>query len=156
MSWNYQREEQSFEQVPVGKHRIRVLSAEKTISKSSGKDMLAIQFEVSGMNNILYHYIVFNPENPKMTNRMLTAFYDGFKDVPEGSTNLAEWIGKVGACMVKVDKNDPERTRLSYFIPADKQGDLPPWKEPENSASRSESVSAMSGFSPVQTDDIPF
>ena len=154
--WNYQREEQSFEQVPVGKHRIRVLSAEKTISKSSGRDMLAIQFEVSGMNNILYHYIVFNEDDPKMTNRMLTAFYDGFKDIPDGSTDMVSWIGKVGACMVKPDKNDPDRTRLSYFIKADKQDDLPPWKEPENSASRQSDSSSVSGFGAMQTNDIPF
>lgn len=153
MSWNYQREEQTFEQVPVGKHRIRVLSAEKAVS-SKGNDMLALQFEVSGMNNILYHYIVFMPDNPKMTNRMLTAFYDSFKDIPEGSTNLLEWVGKVGACMVKVDKNDPDRTRLSYFINADKQDDLPPWKEPENSSMRSNGGSA--GFTAVVDNDIPF
>ena len=156
MAWNYQREEQEFEQVPVGKHRIRVLSAEKTVSKA-GNDMLALQFEVSGMNNILYHYIVFMPENPKMTNRMLTGFYDGFKDIPEGSTDLNAWIGKVGACMVKPDKNDPDRTRISYFINADKQDDLPPWKEPENSASRQSGGDVSGGgFGPIQTDDIPF
>lgn len=151
--WNYQREEQTFEQVPVGKHRIRVLSAEKAVS-SKGNDMLALQFEVSGMNNILYHYIVFMPDNPKMTNRMLTAFYDSFKDIPEGSTNLLEWVGKVGACMVKVDNNDPDRTRLSYFIKADKQDDLPPWKEPE--ASRESAASSNAGFTAMQTNDIPF
>jgi len=151
--WNYQREEQTFEQVPVGKHRIRVMSVEKAVS-SAGNDMLALQFEVSGMNNILYHYITFMPDNPKMTNRMLTAFYDSFKDIPEGSTNLLEWVGKVGACMVKVDKNDPDRTRLSYFIKADKQDDLPPWKEPE--ASRGSAASSNAGFTAMQTNDIPF
>lgn len=153
--WNYQREEQTFEQVPVGKHRIRVLAVDKAVSQSSGRDMLAIQFEVSGMNNILYHYIVFNPEDPKMTNRMLTAFYDAFADIPEGSTDIVSWLGKVGACMVKVDKNDPDRTRLSYFIKADKQADLPPWKEPEASASR-QSAPTSTGFTAMQTNDIPF
>lgn len=152
--WNYQREEQTFEQVPVGKHRIRVMSVDKAVSKSSGRDMLAIQFEVSGMNNILYHYIVFNPDDPKMTNRMLTAFYDSFADIPEGSTDIMQWLGKVGACMVKVDKNDPDRTRLSYFIKADKQDDLPPWKEPETSRGSADSSNA--GFHAMQTNDIPF
>ena len=130
--WNYQREEQTFEQVPVGKHRIRVMSVEKTVSKSSGRDMLAIQFE----------------------DRMLTAFYDSFADIPEGSTDIMQWLGKVGACMVKVDKNDPDRTRLSYFIKADKQDDLPPWKEPE--ASRGSAASSNAGFTAMQTNDIPF
>lgn len=158
MSWNYQREEREFEQVPVGKHRIRILGVELTQSKSSGNDMLAFQFEVSGMNNILYYYIPFlneNEERRKITNRMLTNFYDSFKDIPEGSTDLISWVGKVGACVVKVDKNDEDRTRLSYFIEAEKQGDLPPWKEPENSASR-QSTSAPAGFGGMQTNDIPF
>lgn len=128
MGWAYKREEQSFEQVPVGKHRIRIRSAEKAISRTSGNDMLALQFEVSGMPNILYHYIVFLDDRPEITNRMLTQFFDSFSAIAEGDFNMNHWIGKVGACMVNVDKNDPERTRISYFIKADKQGDLPPWR----------------------------
>ena len=155
MSWNYQREENVFEPVPEGKHRIRILSAEKKVS-SAGNDMIEFQFEVSGMNQILYHHITFLPNNPKMTNRFLTGFYDGFEGIPEGSTDMNSWIGKVGACVVKVDKDDPDRTRLSYFIKADKQADLPPWKEPENSASRQSSNNVPSGFMQINTDDIPF
>lgn len=129
MAWNYKREEQQFEQVPVGKHRIRIKSAEKAISRSSGNDMLALQFEVSGMPNILYHYIVFLDDKPEITNRMLTQFFDAFPGIPEGDFNMHNWIGKVGACMVNVDKNDDSRTRISYFIRADKQDDLPPWRD---------------------------
>ena len=150
--WEYKREEQAFEQVPVGKHRIRILSAEKAISKN-GNDMLALQFEVSGMNNILYHYIVFLNDRPEITNRMLTQFFDSFKDIEEGNFNMVNWIGKVGACKVNVDKNDPDRTRLSWFIPADKQDELPPWKEPEISRGND---GGGSGMGPVITDDIPF
>lgn len=149
--WEYKREEQQFEQVPVGKHRIRILSADKAISQN-GNDMLALQFEVSGMNNILYHYIVFLNDRPEITNRMLTQFFDSFKDINEGDFNMSNWIGKVGACKVNVDKNDPDRTRLSWFIPADKQDDLPPWKEPEISRG----VGGVAGLGPVQVDDIPF
>lgn len=149
--WEYKREEQSFEQVPVGKHRIRVLSAEKAIS-SKGNDMLALQFEVSGMNNILYHYIVFLNDRPEITNRMLTSFFDSFKDIKEGDFNMQNWIGKVGACKVTVDKNDPDRTRLSYFISADKQTDLPAWKEPSASMGRAVADAGMQ----FAEEDIPF
>ena len=149
--WEYKREEQQFEQVPVGKHRIRILSADKAVSQN-GNDMLALPFEVSGMNNILFHYIVFLNDRPEITNRMLTQFFDSFKDIKEGDFNMKNWIGKVGACKVNVDKNDTDRTRLSWFIPADKQSELPPWKEPEISRGGVDAT----GLGPVQTDDIPF
>ena len=132
MAWNYQREETQFEVLPEGQYRIRVKSAEKTQSKS-GNDMLALQFEVSGSNSILYHYIVFLADRPEITNRMLTQFFDSFKDIPEGEFDTAKWIGKVGACKVKHDEYNGNKTaKVSYFIKAEKQGDLPAWKEPDD------------------------
>lgn len=133
MAWQYQREESTgnFEQVPVGKHRIRVASVEATKSKA-GNDMLLIKFDVSGCGAQLWHFITFLNDKPEITNRMLTQFFDSFKDIPDGNFKFDVWKGKVGACMVNVDKNDASRTRLSYFISADKQGDLPPWKEPDS------------------------
>ena len=132
MAWNYQREETQFEVLPEGQYRIRIKSAEKTQSKS-GNDMLALQFEVSGSNSILYHYIVFLADRPEITNRMLTQFFDSFKDIPEGEFDTAKWIGKVGACKVKHDEYNGNKTaKVSYFIKAEKQGDLPAWKEPDD------------------------
>lgn len=150
MGWNFQREEsRGFEQIPVGKHRIRVKSVEAAKSKADN-DMLVMQFEVSGHDTILYHYITFLNDRPEITNRMLTQFFDSFKDIKEGDFKFKNWIGKVGACVVAQDKNDSERTKLSYFIAADKQGDLPPWKEP--------SGGVPEGFEEVQADDsdLPF
>lgn len=130
MSWEYKREESQFEVLPEGQYRIRVRSAEKAQSKS-GNDMLALQFDVSGSNTILYHYIVFLADRPEITNRMLTQFYDSFKDIPEGNTNLTAWLGQVGACKVKHDEYNGNKTaKISYFIKADKQSELPPWQEP--------------------------
>lgn len=130
MDWEFKREESQFQVLPEGQYRIRVKSAEKAQSKS-GNDMLALQFEVSGSNSILYHYIVFMKDRPEITNRMLTQFYDSFKDIPEGDTNIDSWIGKVGACKVKHDEYNGNKTaKVSYFIKADKQSELPAWKEP--------------------------
>lgn len=130
--WNYQREEQQFEVIPEGQHRIRVKSAETARSKN-GNVMLALQFDVSGYSLTLYHYIVFLLDRPEITNRMLTQFYDSFKDIPEGNTDLASWVGKVGACRVKHDDyNGSKIAKVSYFIKADKQGELPPWSEPQS------------------------
>lgn len=132
MAWEYKREESNqFSVIPEGQYRIRVKSAEKAQSKS-GNDMLALQFEVSGHNSLLYHYIVFLQDRPEITNRMLTQFYDSFKDIPEGNADLQSWIGKVGACKVKHDEyNGNKSAKVSYFIKADKQSDLPPWQEPK-------------------------
>lgn len=128
MAWEYKREEQRFEQLPEGNYRIRIESAEKAISKKSGNDMLVIKFEVSGSTQMLWHYIAFLMDRPEITNRMLTSFFDSFKDIQDGDFNTQNWVGKVGACHVKHD--DDGRARISYFIRADKQKDLPPWKDP--------------------------
>ena len=76
MAWSYKREERSgFTPIAEGDYRIRIRSADKAVSKS-GRDMLALQFDVSGSNQILYHYIVFLDDRPEITNRMLTQFFD--------------------------------------------------------------------------------
>lgn len=149
MDWNFEREEQQFEVVPVGKHRIRVKSAETAVSQS-GNDMLALQFEVSGMPQILYHYIVFLKDRPQITNRMLTQFFDSFKDIPAGDFVLSHWIGKVGACVVKHEEyNGSPSAKISYFIAADKQEDLPPWKENGSGTNNDGDVNVI-------VDDLPF
>lgn len=144
--WNYTREEQQFELLPEGKYRIRISNADKAVSKN-GNDMLVLQFEVSGSTKILWHYIVFMPDRPEITNRMLTQFFDSFKDIPEGDFNMKNWIGKVGACKIKHETyNDEKRERISYFISADKQNDLPQWQESNSGAF----------VSVAESDDIPF
>ena len=127
MAWEYKREESQFTQLPEGRYRIRIKSADKAVSKS-GNDMLALQFEVSGSKQILYHYIVFLNNHPEITNRNLTQFFDSFKDIPDGDFNMANWIGKVGGCQVKHDEDG--RAKIHYFIRAKQQESLPPWKEP--------------------------
>lgn len=144
--WNYTREEQQFELLPEGKYRIRISNADKAVSKN-GNDMLVLQFEVSGSTKILWHYIVFMPDRPEITNRMLTQFFDSFKDIPEGDFNMKNWIGKVGACKIKHETyNDEKRERISYFISADKQSELPQWQEGNSGAF----------VSVNESDDIPF
>ena len=146
--WKYQREEQTFEPIPEGAHRIRIKSAEKAIS-TNGNDMISFQFEVSGYNSLLYHYIVFLDDKPEITNRNLTQFFDSFKDIPDGDFNMANWIGKVGACVVKHDDyNGQKSAKVRYFLKADKQDGLAPWKEPSSDGGV---------FTPqIETEDLPF
>ena len=154
MSWQFKREEQKFELLPEGIYRIRVKGAEKAVSRN-GNDMLVLQFEVSGSNTTLYHYITFMDNKPEITNRMLTQFFDSFKDIPEGDFNMQNWIGKVGACRVKHEEyNGNTSAKLSYFIHADRQSELPPWKEPTGSNGSPKSDSA--GFMEIGEEDAPF
>lgn len=146
MAWDYQRTERQFEQIPEGRYRIRIKSAEKAVSKN-GNDMLALQFDVSGSTQILYHYIVFLDDRPEITNRMLTQFFDSFKDIEDGDFNMNNWIGKVGACQVKHD--DDGRARLHYFLGVKQQESLPNWREPDGREVDKD------GFMQVKDDELP-
>lgn len=148
MAWDYKREEQTFEPIPEGAHRIRIKSSDKAVSMS-GNDMIAFQFEVSGYNSLLYHYIVFLDDKPEITNRNLTQFFDSFKDIPDGDFDMRNWIGKVGACVVKHDEYNGQKTaKVRYFLKAEKQDELEPWKEPN---------SGKGGSTPAFDDsDLPF
>lgn len=155
MGWEFKREETGFETIPEGKHRIRIKSAEKAISKT-GNDMLALQFEVSGSGQILYHYIVFLCDKPEITNRNLTQFFDSFKDIPEGDFDTSHWIGKVGACVVKHEEyNGAPSAKIKYFIHKDKQGDLPPWKDGPDAQSKNKDLPFEIGGDDEQ-GDMPF
>ena len=156
MAWNYERNEsKNFTPIPEGKHRIRIKSAEKAQSKNSGNDMISLQFEVSGFSGLLFHYIVFLPDRPEITNRMLTGFFDAFKDIPDGSFDLDSWVGKVGACMVKhEDYNGEPKAKIHYFIKVEDAASLPAWKEPDRNDD-----GGNKGFAPVAQDEaaeLPF
>lgn len=154
MAWEYKREESNseFQVIPEGEYRIRIKSADKQVSKS-GNDMLKLTFEVSGYNSLLFHYIVFMPDRVEMTNRMLTQFFDAFKDIPEGEFDTNKWIGKVGACKVKHEEyNGKQSAKIHYFINANKQGSLPAWKEPTNNTT----ASTTGGYADIAIEDMPF
>lgn len=144
MAWEYKRQEATFKPAPEGRQRIRIKSAEKSISKS-GNDMIVLQFDVSASTATLYHYIVFLDDRPEITNRNLTQFFDSFKGIEDGDFNMDHWIGKTGACLIahEDDGQGGVRARIKYFIRADKQDDLPPWRESD-------------GYSPMDMDDNPF
>ena len=133
MAWEYTRNESNgFAPIPEGNYRIRIESAEKKQSKT-GKDMLALKFQVSGDKRRLFHYIVFLPDRPEITNRNLTQFFDAFPGIADGDFNTQNWVGKVGACHVKHEEyNGDMSAKIQYFIKADKQAELPAWVEPEN------------------------
>ena len=125
MEWKFERQNDDFEVIPVGTHRVRIEGAEKAISKSSGNDMIILELAVSGYSSHIWDYIVFLAENPEITNKKLTRIFDSF-GIEDGNFNTANWIGKVGACVTKIEEYDgKEKAKVNYYIHKNKQGDLP-------------------------------
>jgi hypothetical protein len=160
MAWNFKRENTNSytTKISEGNHRIRVKSAEKAVSKS-GNDMLVLQFDVSGYTETIYHYITFMPDKPEITNRMLTQFFDSFKDIADGELDTAKWVGKVGACSVKHEEyNGNVNAKVDRFIPAEKQDSLPPWKDADGNV-KPAPVADADGFMSIPDnvgEELPF
>ena len=151
INWNYNMadyEETSFKPIPVGEHRMRIAAAEEQTS-GNGRQMIKLVLEVSGYNSTIWHYIVFMPENQKLTNQKLGEFWNSF-GIAQGNFNLQSWIGKVGAGKVKHEEyNGESNAKVAYFISKSKQDKLPAWQEPNN-------ASVISDFIPVDNGDLPF
>lgn len=153
IDWNFSAadyEEQSFKPIPVGDYRVRIASAEEQTSSNSGRQMIKLTLEVSGYSSTIWHYIVFMPENQKLTNQKLGELWNSF-GIPQGNFNLNSWVGKVGAAKVKhEDYNGEPSAKIAYFINKDRQDKLPAWQEPNKSNGGFEEI-------PTPTDaDLPF
>lgn len=145
MDWKFEKTEQEFKKIPVGKHRVRIEEIEQTVS-SKGNDMLKITLAVSGHSAKVWHYIVFMNDHPEITNRNLTAIMDSF-GLEMGNLDFENWKGKVGAAMIKYDEND--YAKVNYFVKKEAQAGLPSWVEPG-------SEEAVGEFVTVSDDDLPF
>ena len=144
-------EEKSFAPIPVGDYRVRIQSAEEQTS-GSGKQMIKLTLDVSGYSSTIWHYIVFMPENQKLTNQKLGELWNSF-GIPQGNFNLQQWVGKVGAAKVKHEEyNGEPSAKVAYFINKDRQDKLPAWKELNN-------ANSSGNFEEIPTptdDDLPF
>lgn len=112
MPWVFKREEKAFDEIPAGRYRVRIDSAEKAVS-NAGNDMLVIKLEVSGQNRLLWDFIPFLPDRPEITNRKLTQLFDAF-GIEDGNFDLASYTGKAGAAQIKHD--DDGKARLHYYL----------------------------------------
>ena len=134
INWNFNSNdytEQSFKPIPVGDHRVRITSAEEQTS-SSGRQMIKLVLDVSGYSSTIWHYIVFMPDNQKLTNQKLGELWNSF-DIQQGNFNLNSWVGKVGAAKVKHETyNNEPSAKIAYFINKDRQDKLPAWQEPNS------------------------
>ena len=156
INWNFnaeEYEESSFKPIPVGDHRMRVASAEEQTSQS-GNQMIKLVLEVSGYSATIWHFLVFMPDNQKLTNQKLGEFWNSF-GIPQGNFNLQSWVGKVGAGKVgHKEYNGSTSAKVSYFISKDRQEKLAPWQEPNKG-----SASVLGGFvenADLDELDLPF
>jgi hypothetical protein len=132
MKWTFDASQydpnKSFELIPVGDHRVRIETVEEQVSKT-GNDMLKLTLTASGYGSKLFHYVVFMPDRPEITNQNLGTIFDSF-GIQQGNMNIYEWQGKVGAARVKHEQYDGKpQAKIAYFLLRSKQDDLPPWQE---------------------------
>lgn len=140
-NWNFKREEQQFSEIPEGRYRARINSAEMAVSKN-GNDMLILKIEISGYpGRILWNYIVFLNDRPEITNRMLTQMFDSF-GIDEGNFDISSYVGKAGGVNIKHDEEG--RAKINYFLNKKSQEVLPPWEGSEFKEA------------PIEEDDLPF
>ena len=131
-TWNFDPsmyEEQDFQIVPVGDHRVRIFDvAERTFN--SGNEGYEITLSVNGYNSKLWFYLVLDRNDPKKTNQRIGDFFNSFGIVDHNLGNGRQWIGKVGAVRVKHEEYNGNMTaKVAYVINRKKQDKLEPWKE---------------------------
>ena len=144
-NWSdYQREERV--RIEAGNHRVEIVSAEETISKSSGKPMIIIGIKPNGGEIVIKHYIVKND----YFNQNMTEFFDSF-NIEEGDFNFLTWAGAVGAAKLKEDEQG--YLKVAWFIKKDKAETLPEWvgDMPER-----QSVQDGLGLTETMDDDMPW
>lgn len=104
-----------------GDYRCVITEVKEAASKSTGRPMLVVTVKPNGSNMKINQYIVKND----YFNRNLTALYDSF-GIREGDTDLAGWVGAMGAA--KLEEDDKGYLRVRYFIARDRQENLAPWQ----------------------------
>lgn len=151
VSWKYNPEDYGrIKPIEPGQYRVRIEKAEDTVSKNTGKDMIKLTLKVSGYNQFIWHYIVFDPNNVERTNNNLGRIFDSFEIEP-GNLNVLAWQGKVGAADIKneVDNRGEMRSAINFFLRRKDQAGLPPWQEHQTKSNvNSEMVNADDGLSP--------
>ena len=147
-NWNYEREEST--NVGAGDHRFVVVSAEESVSKSSGKPMIVVELKPNGAQFTVKSFFVQN----EYFNRNMTQFFDS-TGIEEGNFNFVTWVGAVGAARFKEDEQG--YLKVGYFIDRKRAEKLPPWigDMPER-----QTVTTIGGdddgFVPLDDEDAPF
>ena len=152
-TWNFDPsmyEEQEFQLIPVGDHRVRIFDvAERTFN--SGNEGYEITLTVNGHNSKLWFYLVLDRNDPKKTNQRIGDFFNSFGIADHTMGSGHQWIGKVGAVRVKHEEyNGSMSAKVAYVINRKKQDKLAPWKETGSVAPATASPLM------VNADELPF
>lgn len=159
IEWNYNSEdyeEKDYSPIPVGDHRVRIASvAEKKFS--SGNEGFEIVLDVSDYNSSLWLYMVLMPDNEKLTNQKLGAFFDSFGINDHNLNNYKQWVGKTGGVRVKHEEYNGDMTaKVHYCLSKKKQETLPQWKEMRTEKLTNNATAPnMSGFTEMTDNDFP-
>ena len=153
MNWNYDANdynEVSYVVIPEGIHRARISKTEEK-TYSSGREGIAITFDISGYSGKVFYNLVFMEDNRQQTNQKLGAIFNSF-DIPAGNMNISTWVGKVGAICIKHEEYQGEKqARFHYCVNRNKQDSLPAWKEPLSGNSTSAPAAPASApFNPFE------
>jgi len=156
MAWTFNAndyEERTFELIPEGDHRIRIADAQLGTSKSSGKDMLTITFDVSGYSSSVWYYIVLDPDKVKQTNQKLGEFFKAFDIKQYDVTKCSEWVGKTGGARIKHEEwNGEKNAKIHFLLKREKCDALPPWKGTSTVESVIPDVTPMGSDFPFEID----
>jgi hypothetical protein len=124
-----------FQPIPPGDYRARIVKAEIVIAKTSNREMLKLELDVSGQTGKLFHNIVFMEDNPEMTDQAIGSFFDSFGINPFSefsASNVYALKNKVGAVAVKQEEYQGKiNPKVAYFIKKKLQDILPNWVEPK-------------------------
>jgi hypothetical protein len=157
MAWTFnphEYEEQSFQLVPTGDHRVRI---NDVISKNSkaGNEMYEITLDVSGHSSKLWFYLVIDPADSKKTNQRVGSFFDSFGITDYNMANYPRWKGKVGAVrVVHEEYNGEQQAKVRFCLSRKNQDKLPPAKF----ASATTNAAPANNFTSITSDDdeLPF
>ena len=157
MAWTYnpnEYEEQSFQLIPAGDHRVRINDVISKRSKA-GNEMYEVTLDVSGYGSKLWFYLVIDPTDSKKTNQRIGTFFDSFGITDYNLANYIRWKGKIGAVrVVHEEYNGENQAKVRFCLNRKNQDKLPAWKEVGNASA----APAVNNYAPIDADDdaLPF
>jgi len=121
-NWNYQREEDEASVPMTGKKRCVIVSAEESVSKTSGNPMIIIGVRPSGFNFVVKTYLVKNDN----FNVNATKLFDCFPSIGEGNFEFITWIGAEGAALF--DEDERGYIKVKRWLYPKQAANLPPFE----------------------------
>ena len=137
----YTREERP--RLEPGSYRVAITDAREAVSQSKN-NMIVVTVAPNGFEHVkIHHHIVDGP----YFNRNMTSLFDSF-NIEDGDFRYVSWIGATGAAVLK---QDGDYLKVHYFIPKDRQDDLPDWI-----GTQPECVTIDDSFTVAEDEELPF